>query len=279
MDYTGAKNHENGLLAEAEDYPDLVRDVYTIPECPLHNECHNPKKGNPMKEAQIWSYESEDQVRRYLAHHLHASSKHGCDKAHAMTLAMQADCVIEKEDFSQRQQYRDSLNNQKKWKASEWQEEQWSGDSQWAASSDAQWAPQPTQPAQPAHPPPRSDVAAIATAVATAIMQQTSAQTPVADAGGDDEDEEEDEPVKLTMKGASLALRRAPVNSDGMVQIPLERAKLICDTLERADLAIQSFCGSAVEAATKARQCQSVIEENKSVLQGALRASKKRKAA
>ena len=49
---------------------------------------------------------------------------------------------------------------------------------------------------------------------------------------------------------------------------------MILDTLDRADLAIQSFCAAAVEGATRARQCQNIIEENKCVLQQALRKRK-----
>ena len=66
----------------------------------------------------------------------------------------------------------------------------------------------------------------------------------------------------------SLAVR-AP-NAIGMVQIPVERARLIMDILDQADKSIQGFVQSCVESANRARMLQRVIEENRQQLGSAL---------
>ena len=257
--YTGEKNHENGNLPEEQDEPDYVRVKFVIAECPLAHECAD-SKNNIFKGANVWSYESEQKCRNYLAHHLHCSGKHQHSKEGAMELAMGARVDMEQELFSERQEYRDWLSKQageapsnkrrKKAGAAHEQGQNWP-----AGSSD--WYPQP-----------QLDVDSIAAAVAQKLQ-------PAAPAVGNDQAAASAVIPPAVQPGFSLAdgvvaLKRAPTKN-GYVQVPIERAKLIMDCLERADLAIQSFVTSAVEAAQRARSVQSVIDENRLTLGSALR--------
>ena len=174
-----------------------------------------------------------------------------------MELAMGARVDMEQELFSERQEYRDWLSKQageapsnkrrKKAGAAHEQGQNWP-----AGSND--WYPQP-----------QLDVDSIAAAVAQKLQPAeyndqaaASAVVPPAVQPG------------FSLADGVVALKRAPTKN-GYVQVPIERAKLIMDCLERADLAIQSFVTSAVEAAQRARSVQSVIDENRLTLGSALR--------
>ena len=262
--YTGEKNHENGNLPEDQDDPDYVRAKFVIHECPLAHECADSNK-NIFKGANVWSYESEVKCRNYLAHHLHCSGKHQHTKEGAMQLALGAQVDMEQEVFSERQEYRDWLSKQgstaeapsnkrrRRGGAANEQGQNWAG-----LAQGGDW-----------YQPPQLDVDSIAAAVAHKL------QEPAAPAVGDDQARASAVIAPAVQPGFSLAdgvlaLKRAP-KVDGHVQVPIERARLIMDCLERADLAIQSFVTSAVEAAQRARSAQSVIDENRLTLGSALR--------
>ena len=181
-----------------------------------------------------------------------------------MELALGAQVDMEQESFSERQEYRDWLSKQgstaeapsnkrrKRGGAANEQGQNWAGQAQ-----GGDW-----------YPVPQLDVDSIAAAVAQKLQ-------PAAPAVGDDQAIASAVIAPAVQPGFSLAesrlaLTRAPTK-DGYVQVPIERARLIMDCLDRADLAIQSFVTSAVEAAQRARSAQSVIDENKLTLGSALR--------
>ena len=103
------------------------------------------------------------------------------------------------------------------------------------------------------------DVAAIAGAVVAAMKDQNAnVATPAGDAN-----------IRLLHASDSLALRQGP--PEGMIMIPMERARMMQDCLARADAAMQSFVGLTVEAAQRARAAQAIIEENKLQLEQVLK--------
>ena len=214
-----------------------------------------------------------------------------------MTLAMQAEVLMVQETFQERAEYRQVLDAAKGTREAKSRRTQAQWSSGWqsgqAASAYAgiphdenflqqqqQWYG-PPGPQQPQHAPPAAalDATMIADAVAkgvSAAIVQTQKPADAEDGDikvGETEVEDGETPISLSLSQSALALRGAPVSA-GFVQIPVQRARLILDTLERADLAMQSFVTAAVEAAGKARHCQGVIDENRNTMRNALRKRK-----
>ena len=291
-DYNGEKNHESGYTALVEDSRDWIRKKYVIETCPIAEEC-SESKNSLFRGANVWSYLSEGNCRMYLAHHLHCCSKHHKTKEHAMAVAAATHVNVVEETYAERQEYRDFLAKQRgaesrppseiskrrkkapsgqtgDWGNSapadnSWELHHWGGD----AAHSWETAPPPAAPA----PLSGDDIAA-------AVMQGMQAVLNPAPQPAEEtalDGAEVEPPPRFTIAQGALELRRSVQgNHDGHIKIPVQRVKLIIDCLERADLAIQSFVGSAVEAARTARSCQSIIDENRQTLGQAMGRSKHR---
>lgn len=94
------KNQERDWLEEEEDtFED--RQYFWIDQCPKGG-CSK----DSFKRANVWSYESEDQVRRYLVHHLIHSSSHEMKGPDAKSLAFETSVDFQFESRESRDQSR-----------------------------------------------------------------------------------------------------------------------------------------------------------------------------
>ena len=84
--YNGEKNKEWPHILAENDTVDLVRTKWFVQDCPFEDECCVKDK-TKWKDANVWSYISEDKARCYMAHHLCKSGKHWKEEEEAMTEA------------------------------------------------------------------------------------------------------------------------------------------------------------------------------------------------
>jgi len=95
------RNVETFLVPEETD-DQMPRTKYLIKECPHKEKC----SADAFKRAAVWSYESEEKCKSYLAWHLNKSSLHYLPPTDATTEAAYAPVEIDIESFEDREEWR-----------------------------------------------------------------------------------------------------------------------------------------------------------------------------
>jgi len=107
LDVTVEQNKEAWDVGEDDD-EGHERVKYEVLECPRICECSK----EAFKRGHVWSYESAEKCRSYLAWHLHKSSKHYLDRDEAVGEAYVADVQETIETQSDRQQQREEYKDE-----------------------------------------------------------------------------------------------------------------------------------------------------------------------
>ena len=287
------KNHEGMPVKEEEDEEGLTFIKWKASSCPIGG-CSASSWAN----AQCWSYQGEAQVRQYVARHCAFSmcDKHNVATAEAIAYADNVEITESIETYADRNSYRKHIqrieDDKKAEKEREKQKaatrkrkddkheddrehrrsrrdddnrrsrrddhdedrrsrrEEYDDDRRSmppAASADDPWR---------AISEPGSTSGAPHAAAASVVSQLANHAT---------------ETIKFLRQDNELA-RRGPA-ATGCIAVPLSKAKIMRDTLERADLAIQSSMTTLVDAARKLVGDQKAIADATAVLDGLISTS------
>jgi hypothetical protein len=217
------KNIENGLIP-SDDENDLERCKWTT-ACPVHETNGATCSLTSIRSANLWSYTGEHECRQYLARHLHHSSAigHSFDKADAWLSASQQDVELTMETRAERDKYKEGIKKQQEPKKGKDKDKGKGGKSKgkgkkgdWHQVRD-NWD----------YIQPNADADAGTSAASTDISLQFG-----------------------NIAGAMMVpIKRK--RDDDMILVPVSKLKIMRDTLERADHAMQSTMGTLIDAAKR----------------------------
>ena len=96
------KNKEDAWLDREDDYPELTRVYWKIEGCPCAEKCSK----QAWNKVWAWSFLGEDEVKRYVKHHLMRSSNHHMSADDADGVLDGVNAVIYEETYDEREEYR-----------------------------------------------------------------------------------------------------------------------------------------------------------------------------
>ena len=98
---SACKNDEEWYMRKEDDTGE-DRTKWFCPTCPLEADCST----NAWKNAKAWSWETPEQVQKYVKQHLIVSAKHYCKVEQAQELAILCTVEYEEQSFEDREQER-----------------------------------------------------------------------------------------------------------------------------------------------------------------------------
>ena len=215
------KNEEIGIVPSDEEN-DEERCQWKIKVCPIGT-C----SPTSLKNANLWSYQSEFMCRQYLARHLHYSTakQHELDKISAWELAKSVEVAVVTETREHREQYKASIRKQ--------QEEKEAWDAKGKSKGKGKGK--------------------VNDARANWDNDASGNWDDIQENPGSRSDGLPDDNVGIKLLGSinSQIAKRKRLPENEVVGVPLSKLKIIKDTMERTDHGLQSAIGTLVDAAKR----------------------------